>query len=459
MIEFGMRKMTHLEKKIPQKVINLAQKFWKKGGKIYLVGGAVRDLMVGRKIYDWDFTTDLTPEQMLKLGARAFYENKFGTVSFLDQKGKPHLEVTTFRSEEGYTDKRRPDKVVWGKKIEEDLSRRDFTINAMALELKKSKKGLEVELVDPFWGEEDLKNRVLRAVGEPEKRFEEDALRLLRAIRIATQIGLTIEKETFKAIFEKSKLLAEISAERIRDEFFKLLVSDHPGDGIKLLYSSGLLNQILPELTRGYGLAQAKHHIYDVWNHSINALDECESTDPITRLATLIHDIGKPVVVRGEGEERSFHNHEVAGGAFARKLAQRLKLSKKQADKLYRLVRWHQFTCEEKQTDKAIRRFIKNVTPEYLEDIIALRRADRLGSGAKETSWRWELFKKRLVEVQKQPFSIKDLKVDGADVMKILKMKPGPKVGQVLKKLFAEVEKDKDKNTRAYLLKRIKELG
>ncbi len=458
MVEFGMKDMAGMEKKIPKKVIDLAQKFWKGGGEIYLVGGAVRDLLLGRKIYDWDFTTNLKPEKMLKLGAKAFYENKFGTVSFLDKKGKPHLEVTTFRAEEGYSDKRRPDKVIWGKKVEEDLSRRDFTINAMALKLEKVKGGLKLKLIDPFWGQEDLNNKILRAVGNPKERFTEDALRLLRAVRIATQVGFTIEEETFKSVFEESKLLKEISAERIRDELFKLLMSDHPGDGIKLLYSAGLLKQILPELINSYGLAQAKHHIYDVWNHSINALDACKSDDPITRLGTLIHDIGKPVVARGEGEERSFHNHEMAGAGFAKKLSQRLKLSKKQADKLYRLVRWHQFTCEEKQTDKAIRRFIRNVTPEYLEDMIHLRRADRVGSGAKETSWRWELFKKRLVEVQKQPFSVKDLKVNGKDVMRVLKMKPSPKVGKILKKLFAEVEEDKEKNKREYLLKRMKKI-
>jgi len=459
MVEFNMKDMIDIKKRIPKKVTDLAEKFWKKKGKIYLVGGAVRDLLIDRKIYDWDFTTNLRPEEMLKLGARAFYENKFGTVSFLDRKGKPHLEVTTFRTEEGYSDKRRPDKVVWGKKVEEDLSRRDFTVNAMALELRKGKKGLEVKLIDPFWGQDDLNNKILRAVGNPKERFTEDALRLLRAVRIATQIGFTIEEETFRSIFEESRLLREISAERIRDEFFKLLMSKHPGDGVKLLYSTGLLKQVLPELINGYGLAQAKHHIYDVWNHSINALDACKSEDPVTRLATLIHDIGKPVVVKGEGEERSFHNHEVAGGAFARKLSKRLKLSKKQADKLYRLVRWHQFTCEEKQTDKAIRRLIRNVTPEYLEDMIHLRRADRVGSGAKETSWRWELFKKRLVEVQKQPFSVKDLKVNGKDVMRVLKMKPSPKVGKILKKLFAEVEEDKEKNKREYLLKKMKKIS
>ena len=437
---------------IPKKVKDMMAVFEKNGGEIYIVGGAVRDLLLGRRVKDWDFTTNFTPERMKKMFVKnSFYNNRFGTLSIVGDNNEI-FEVTTYRKEVGYSDKRHPDKVIWGEKLEDDLIRRDFTINALAMDSGGEK------VVDRCKGREDLKKKLIRAVGSADKRFEEDALRMMRAIRIAVDLGFTIEKKTFAAIIKNAKLIREVAGERICQELFLILQSPTPADGIKLLYDSGILAEIIPELLTGIGMAQKGHHVYDVWTHNLNTLDNCQSQNPVTRLACLLHDVDKAVVVKGEGKERTFYNHEVSGARTAVRIGKRLRLSKKQLDLLFRLVRWHMFTASEKQTDKAIRRLIRNVTVKNMGEMIALRRADRVGSGARETSWRWELFKKRVVEVQKQPFTIKDLKVNGKDVMRVLKMKPGRKVGEILEKLFAEVDNDPKLNKRELLIGKIKKL-
>jgi len=316
----------------------------------------------------------------------------------------------------------------------------------------------KLELVDLFEGQEDLKNKIIRAVGDPKERFSEDALRMMRAIRFSSELGFTIEPGTFSAIQSNASLLNHISKERIKDELFKILSSDFPSEGITLLLTSGLLQLIIPELIKGYGLSQAKHHIYDVWTHSLMSLKNCPSKDALVRLATLLHDVGKPIAAQGEGESRTFYNHEVVGARIARNIAKRLKFSKKEEEKLVTLVRWHQFTVDERQTDSAIRRFIRNVGKENLEDILALRVGDRLGGGAKETSWRLEKFKKRLEEVQIQPFSVTDLKINGHDVMEILGVPSGPQVGQILNQIFEEVVEKKIENEREILLSRLQEI-
>ncbi len=418
----------------------------------YVVGGAVRDLITKTPVKDWDFTTDAQPEQILKLFPDAFYDNKFGTVGVAEKHlggDGGVLEITTFRTESGYLDHRRPDKVTWGETIKEDLQRRDFTINAMALTRKK-------ELVDPYNGQKDLKDRLIRAVGDPNRRFNEDALRMLRAIRIASQLGFVIEVKTLAAIDANSALINQISAERVRDELLKIVASPFPKEGIMLMFNAGLLEHILPELIATRGVEQAGHHTKDVWNHSLDALAACPSPHPIVRLATLIHDIAKPVVKSSrEGKEITFYNHEVVGSRMAKTIARRLKLSKKDTDLLWLMVRWHMFQYEPKMTDKAIRRFIKRVGRENIGNMIMLRVGDRVGGGSKASSWRLREFQERIAQVLHKPFEINDLKVDGNDVMKALNLPPGPKVGEILKKLFNEVLDDVKKNDREYLLKRI----
>jgi putative nucleotidyltransferase with HDIG domain len=441
---------------LPQFVSEILEKFTAAGFEIYIVGGSVRDLILGREIVDWDFTTNATPAQILEIFPDGFYDNKFGTVGIAHPSSKEPYEVTTFRKEIGYSDRRHPDKVVWGETIEQDLGRRELTINAMALHQTVQGEPLVIDLFD---GQKDLKNKIIRAVGEADLRFAEDALRLIRAIRFATQLGFTIEEKTFAGIKNNAVLIKRISGERIRDELLKILASPHPADGITLLLSSGLLSEILPELEREYGVQQARHHKYDVWLHSLLSLKFCPSPDPLVRLATLLHDVGKPVVAKPDvAVGVTFYNHEIIGASIVRNIGRRLRLSKKQLDKLLTLVRWHQFTCDERQTDAAIRRFIRNVGQENLADMLALRIGDRLGGGAKETSWRLEKFKKRLVEVQKQPFAVKDLKVDGYEVMKILRINPGPTVGKILEQLFNEVVEKKIKNEKKVLLARIEKV-
>jgi tRNA nucleotidyltransferase (CCA-adding enzyme) len=335
------------------------------------------------------------------------------------------------------------------------LARRDFTINAIAYDGKK--------IIDPYHGQKDLKEKIIRCVGDSDKRFSEDALRLLRAIRFASQLGFLIEEKTREAIVKNNYLITKISWERIRDEFLKILKSDHSAEGVLFLRNTGLLKYILPELDVCFSIPQKspkRHHIYDVGTHLVMSLKHCPSKDEITRFATLIHDIGKAKTFKKDEKTGliTFYNHEVVGKKLAEKIAERFKLSNEQKTKLVRLVAYHQFTVSELQTDKAIRRFIRNLGKQYLQDMLDLRTADRLGSGVKPTSWRFELFRKRLIEVQKEPFKITDLKVNGYDVMRILEIKPGPKVGEVLKYLFEKVVEKKLKNEREVLLKEIEKL-
>ncbi len=461
---------------LPKFVVEILNKFQDKGFEIYIAGGAVRDLLAKKIVDDWDFATNATPEEILKIFPDGFYDNIFGTVGIAHESSPNPYEITTFRTEHRYTDHRRPTKVEWGKTLEEDLKRRDFTINAMALRQAQGKpkrhsgsgrmdspgvKKLEVELIDPFDGQKDLKDKLIRAVGDPNERFSEDALRLMRAIRIAAELGFIIEEKTFAAIKKNTALINKIAKERVRDELLKVIGSPHPHEGIILLRNSGLMQEILPEFEKTFGVEQkspGRHHIYDVGTHSLLSLKHCKSQDPIVRFATMIHDIGKPQTFKKRNGQITFYNHEVVGARIAKRIAKRLRFSKKQTEKLFKLVRFHQFTVDEKQTDSAIRRFIRNIGTEFVPDMIELRVGDRLGGGARETSWRLEEFKKRLIEVQKQPFTVHDLKISGHDVMKELDIKPGPKVGEILEQLYDEVVEKKIPNVKKDLMKHLKEL-
>ena len=438
---------------LPDEVQNIIKKFKDKEFQIFVVGGAVRDLLMGKEAHDFDFTTDAKPEEILKLYPKGFYDNKFGTVGI--PVGKEVFEVTTMRKEGLYKDSRHPIDVSWTNKVEEDLARRDFTINAIALS--------DSEIVDPYQGQNDIKDKIVKAVGDPSSRFQEDALRLMRAIRIATQLEFEIDEKTFQAIKKNANLIKDIAWERIRDELFKILESKNAYEGALQLKKSNILQIILPELEKCFGIVQEgpKHdRVYDIGEHSLLSLKFTPSTDPLVRFAALLHDIGKvPTVKKDIDGNVTFYNHDLAGGKIVLEIGKRFNLSNKQTDKLYKLVRWHMFSVSEDQTDAAIRRFIKNVGLENIDSIITVRVGDRLGGGTQtETSWRIERFKERIKEVLKKPFSISDLKINGKNVMETLKIKPGPKVGEVLNKLFQEVLEDSSKNTKEYLLKRIKEL-
>ncbi len=439
---------------IDKKVKGVLEVISRAGFEAAIVGGAVRDLISGKKVEDWDLATNAKPQEILKLFKNSFYNNRFGTVGVL-VNGKV-VEVTTYRREQSYSDRRHPDIVIWAKTLDEDLARRDFTINAIALRFENKK----LSIIDPFAGQKDLKNKIIRTVGEADKRFGEDALRLLRAVRFASTLNFKIEKETLAAIKKNAQLLLKISKERIRDELFKIIESKNTADGFFLSRDIGLLDVFLPELTICFAIEQKspkRHHIFDVGTHCVMSLKHCPSKDTITRLATLLHDIGKAKVAKVTKEGvRTFYNHEVVGARLAIQIAKRFNLSRNQQDKLYRLVRWHQFSVNENQTDRALRRFIKNVGIENVEDMMDLRVGDRLGGGLQQPeSWRLKLFRERLKEVMKKPFTAKDLAVNGHDVMKILGIKPGPKVGEILNALFEEVLDDSAKNQREYLIRRI----
>jgi tRNA nucleotidyltransferase (CCA-adding enzyme) len=452
---------------VPLEIKEITNIFLKNGYEIYFVGGCVRNMLLGKPIVDWDLTTNATPEDMLKLFPDAFYNNQYGTVGIPTKIQEVEhagiVEVTTFRTEHGYSDKRRPDEVSWGKTIEEDLERRDFTVNAIAVQIKNSDQQLSTKDIDPFCGQKDLENRIIRAVGDPKMRFQEDALRLMRAIRFAAQLGFTIEENTLQALTSNAQLLSYIAKERVRDELLKILASNYAYEGIILLKNTGILEYIIPELLEGINVSQVRpgrHHTTDVFTHNILSLKYCSASDPIVRFATLIHDIGKPRVVSYDEEGHVvFYNHEIMGARMAYEICERLRFSKKDRHKVVTLIRWHMFTVDEHITDAAVRRFIRRVGVDYVKDMMDLRIGDRLGGGTQTAeSWRLKLFKKRVEEqLAPAPFSVNDLAIDGNDVMKELNIRPSRKVGEILQQLFQEVDEDLSKNMREYLLQRIKE--
>lgn len=452
---------------IPQSISAIYRKFTNAGFTLYLVGGPVRDILQHKTPKDWDLTTNATPDEMLKLFPEAFYDNTFGTVgipveSLKETAHKDVVEITTFRTERGYADRRHPNTVSWGKSIEEDLSRRDFTMNAIAIQMSDALNVNPENAIDPFGGRKDIEDKLIRAVGNPNERFKEDALRLMRAIRFAAQLGFEIEEKTLQSITKDAVLLSAVAGERIRDELMKLLASDYPYEGIMLLKNTGLLNQIIPELFEGIGVSQARpgrHHRDDVFTHNVLSLKFCPSKDPLVRFATMIHDVGKPRVASAdENGLVIFHNHEIVGARMAYEICNRLRFSKKQREKVTKLIRWHMFTVDEHITDSAVRRFIRRIGVDNVKDMMDLRVGDRLGGGTQTAeSWRLKLFKKRVEEqLAPAPFSINDLAINGNDIMKELGLKPGRQIGEILQKLFAEVDEDLSKNTKEYLLNRIK---
>ena len=455
-----------MQTKLDIGAIKIVEELEKNGYEAWIVGGAVRDMLLGLNSSDWDVTTSAKPEEIEPLFTESFYDNEYGTVKvagkhlieqFALKEGEIDesilYDITTYRSESEYSDKRRPDSVEWGKTVLEDLKRRDFTINAIAINLKD-------EVVDPYGGKDDIKNKVVRSVGDPTERFEEDALRIMRAIRISAQLGFTIEEKTLLSLKEKVPNLKEISWERIGAETMKLLGTDHAADGIQLMLNCGIIDIVIPELIPTKDVKQGGHHIYDVFTHSLEALRACPSSDPVVRLATLIHDIDKPVVAKAEGVRGvTFYNHEVTGARTAKRIAERLKLAKKDQDRIFTLVRWHMFVYESKMTDASIRRFIRRVGKENIHDMMALRIGDRVGGGSKATSWRLTELQKRIGEQFYEPLSLKDMNIDGAEIMQILNITPSKKIGEILNTLFEEILDDSSKNTKEYLEKRVKELA
>jgi len=433
------------------------------GFEAHLVGGCARDFLIGKEPKDWDIATNAKPEQIQKLFPESVYENQFGTVGVKTDSEDPSLkivEVTTYRIEGKYTDKRHPDEIKFAKNIEEDLSRRDFTVNAMAMNLHS---GSKQEIIDPFGGQKDLQNKILRAVGNPEERFQEDALRMMRAIRFMAQLGFAIGKNTEAAIKKHAGLLEFISKERVRDELSKLIMTEFAADGIRKMLELGLLKYSLPELEEGVGVGQNKHHIYTVFEHNVRALEYAAKQDyPLdVRIASLLHDVGKPATKHGEGQDCTFYGHQVAGEKMVLKILDRLHFSKELTEKTALLVREHMFVYDpDMVTDAGARRLLRRVGKENIEDLFKVREADRIGSGvAKAVPYRLRHLKFRIEKVMNDPISAKMLKVNGGDVMQEAGIQPGPKIGYILAVLLEEVLDDPSLNLKEILVDRIKDLA
>ncbi len=527
--------------KLPFEAIYIMYQMKQAGYDCYLVGGAVRDVMLNaikdldknvndtpQEITDFDFTTDATPQEIQQVFTNSFYSNEFGTVGIgynrlieelkqqkidlpakniksnlnqptrqtrnlitraniskihqslknqIDQINQnsnqkqtpPPFEITTYRSEGTYQDHRKPKKIEWGSKIEDDLNRRDFTINAMALTLEHQELASifsdrkiqqakfnfnsdQYQLIDQHQGLKDLTQSLIRTVRNPDERFEEDALRMLRAIRFSAQLDMEIEPQTLRSIKTHSDLIKAISWERIRDELLKMLTTDRPDLAIRLLDQTDLLEHILPELIETKGVEQGGHHTTDVWTHTLDSVANCPSKDPIVRLATLLHDIGKPQTFEIKDGNITFYNHEIISSRIADKIGKRLKLSNQQRQRLFDLVRYHMFYYQPDHTDAAVRRLMKRIGLKNIDDILDVREADRLGSGTPRTSWRLEELKDRMIDQLNRPFDVTDLVINGQDLIDELNLKPGPIIGDILNKLMHQVLDKPELNQKDKLL-------
>lgn len=447
---------------IPKEVLALTEKLEAAGYEAWVVGGCVRDLILKRKPNDWDITTNATPEQIQGLFDHTYYTNTFGTVGIVTESEEETLkviEVTPYRLEGKYSDARRPDKVTFSQNLEDDLKRRDFTINAMAFSPSKGK------LIDLYDGIKDTKDTLVRAVGEPSARFAEDALRLVRAIRIAAELNFTIEPQTKEAMTRNAAQLAKISKERIRDEFVRIINSSKPMKALVLAQSMGLLEFIAPELEQGIGIEQNQAHSFDVFEHNLRSLQHAANKDWTfeVRLAALYHDIGKPKTRRWSEEKHdwTFYGHDVVGAKITQKSLNNLRFSRETVEKIQTLVRWHMFFSDpDKITLSAVRRIIKNVGRENIEDLVQLRICDRIGTGRpKEQPFRLRKYQSMIAQALRDPISVGMLNIDGKHVMEVTHEKPGPRIGWVLHALLEEVLDEPTKNTRDYLQEKAKKLS
>lgn len=422
------------------------------GFDAYLVGGCVRDTLIGREPHDFDITTNATPEQIQTVFGDTLYNNNFGTVvvrMYDDHDMRHEIEVTPYRVESIYSDQRHPDAVVFGVSLEEDLRRRDFTVNALATDGKT--------IIDLFGGRADCRKKIIRTVGEPRDRFSEDALRLLRAPRFAAQLGFSLDPETLNAITRQTSDIRRVSSERVRDELLKTVLSDDAFRGFWIMHTSGLMREILPELEEGVGVSQNKHHIYTIFMHNMMSMQYCPSDDPLVRFAALLHDVGKPRTKEGNGADASFHQHEHVGGQMTWDIMRRLKFSRSDSERVAHLVRNHMFYyAQDEVSDAGIRRLLKRIGREHLDDLMAIRIGDRMGSGCqKEKPFKLVELERRIRMVEKDPMDVTMLAVNGNEVMHMTGLKPGREVGVILNTLLEEVLEDPSLNNRVYLEQRV----
>ncbi|MBM3286886.1 MAG: HD domain-containing protein [Candidatus Eisenbacteria bacterium] len=451
-----MEDLVHsFEATLPEGARRTAEALLRAGGRACAVGGSLRDHLLGLEVKDWDFATDLLPERVRSLFPRAVEVGiRFGTILVMETDGT--YEVTTFRRDGRYSDARHPDSVSFTASLEEDLSRRDFTINAMAFDLH------ERRLIDPQAGRADLGRRIIRCVGRAEERFREDALRMLRAVRIAGQLGFEIEEETYLAIVRCAALIDAIAMERVREELDRILTQPMPSISIGRLLETGLLERFLPELADAYGVCQNRYHAFDIYHHSLCVTDQAPAKNKIVRLAALLHDLGK-VATRHEAAGRvTFYNHQVVGARMADQILRRLRYSGEERERVVHLVEQHMFHYNSDWTDAAVRRFVRAVGPELMEDLFAVRAADTLGNGLKRGGVSGHLLelRSRIAEIRArdEALSVRDLQIDGHDLMSALGIAEGPLIGRILDALLDEVLEDPARNAHDALLGRAAEL-
>ncbi len=437
-----------LEPAVPPGVRSVLDELHRAGHAAYLVGGSLRDVVMDRRPVDWDLATDARPDRLVALLHGAVYENRFGTVAVRRDEGV--FEITTFRTEHEYADFRRPHRVEFGDDIVADLARRDFTINALAWGRAAGPSARAFELVDPFDGLTDLARRRLRAVGDPDARFREDALRMIRAVRLAAVLELQIEPATLRAIASNAPLVAHLSGERIGSELAKLLAAPRPSIGLRLIQETGLLAVLSPELAAQSGIAQSKVPGEDLWDHTLRTVDAAPADRPIVRLAALLHDIGKPATLA----DGRFHRHDVVGAQQADALLRRLGYPRAAADEVTHLIRHHMFPVDPDTTDAAVRRFIKRVGRDRVESLFELRQADDIGSGMPPDDPDQRAFQARVAaeieaEVALDRYA---LRIDGNDLIRELGLQPGPTLGRILNALTDLVIADPALNDRGSLL-------
>ncbi len=452
---------------IPPAVHDLLGTLWANGHAAYVVGGSLRDVLLGRDPHDWDLASDARPERLVELFPGAVYENRFGTVAV--RRDDDVFQVTTFRTDHEYADFRRPHRIEFGDTIEVDLARRDFTVNAMAWGAPAGGAGAATaaaagagagaaagaapSFVDPYGGVADIEARTLRAVGDPHARFEEDALRMVRAVRLAATLGFGVEAGTLAGIQARSGLVAHLSGERIAAELEKLLAAPVPSVGLRLMSDTGLLRPISPDLAAQRGIPQNKVPGEDLWDHTLRAVDAAPAGRPVVRLAALLHDIGKPSTFA----DGHFLGHDAVGAELAGALLDRLHVPRAVRVRVVDLVRNHMFSYESSWSDAAVRRFIgkmRALGDGALDELLALREADNVGSGLPADAGRLDELRARIGAqlAAEVVLDRRGLAVDGGDLIAELGLGQGPLLGRILDELVERVIADPSLNERPTLL-------
>jgi tRNA nucleotidyltransferase (CCA-adding enzyme) len=441
---------------VPADVLELCERLRSKGKRAWIVGGCVRDVLRGKHANDWDVATDARPEELLRVFPRAIPTGiEHGTVTVV--KDGAHYEVTTLRGDGTYSDGRRPDSVVFVDDITADLARRDFTVNAIAVD------PVDGKVIDPFDGQGDLERGVLKAVGDPVRRFSEDGLRVLRAARFVATLELALDDATEKAIAPTLDTFRKVASERVRDEWLKAMKARRPSLAFDVMRRTGILGVTCPELLEGVGMEQNKWHAYDVWRHGMECMDAC-TADPVLRIAALLHDVGKPRT-RAWSDKTSdwtFYDHDRVGAEIAEPIAARLKFSNDERARIVALVRFHLFHYESGWTDTAVRRWIRRVGPDRVQDLYVLNEADVRAKGrdfdADLASLAALQSHVARVLAEGAAMSTRDLRVNGHDLIKELGITPGRVIGEILDALLEAVTSEPTLNERETLLTLAREI-